>query len=73
VMPDWETVKVLPAIVMVPVLAEPILGETVYLIVPLPVPRDPDVMLIQVTLLVAVQVQLLFVLTLTLPVPPDEG
>jgi hypothetical protein len=55
----WVTVNVVPAAAIVPVRAlVPVLGETVNVTVPLPVPDCPPVMLIQATLVVAVQAQL---------------
>ena len=48
----------------------PVLADTEYATVPLPVPLPPDVTVTQDPL-VAVQVQELCVVTFTVPVPPD--
>jgi hypothetical protein len=75
VQPDsWITVKVFPAMVMVPLWAVPVFSATEYSTVPLPVPLDPEVMVIQDALFVAVQEQALSeAVTFTLPVPPEAG
>ena len=49
---------------------EPVLAETEYLTVPLPVPLAPDVIVTQDTGVAVVQLQVLEVVTVTLPVPP---
>jgi hypothetical protein len=68
---SWLTVKVLPAMVMVPLRAGPLFSDAEYPTVPLPVPLAPEVMVIQSALFVAVQAQALSeAVTLILPVPP---
>ena len=59
VQPAWVTVKVRPAMVIVPVrgVALPKLGATEKTTSPLPLPVWPDVMVIQLALLAAVQLQ----------------
>ena len=67
------TVKVLPAIVTVPVLSFlPEGAVTLYATLPLPLPLAPEVTVIQSALLLAVQGQPLAVDTATLPVPAPE-
>ena len=67
------TVKVLPAIVTVPVLSFlPGGAATLYPTVPLPVPLAPEVTVIQSALLFAVQAQPLAVDTATVPVPDPD-
>ena len=69
--PDWVTVWLLPATVMVALLEfEPVLADTEYVTVPLPLPLFPDVIFIQSTLSVAVQLHPPGAVTLTVPVPP---
>ena len=71
---SWLTVKVLPAMVMVPLRAGPVFPDAEYPTVPLPVPLEPEVMVIQSALLVAVQVQVLSeAVTVILPFPPEAG
>ncbi len=64
------TVKVLPAMVIVPALAAPVLADTEYFTVPFPAPLEPDVTVIQELLLTAVQPHPDAVETFTVPVPP---
>ena len=71
-MPSCVTVKVFPAIVMVPVLdADPVLAMTEKLIEPFPVPLLLEVITIQDVFAAAVQSQGEELDTLTIPVPPD--
>jgi len=57
--------------VNVPVrLVVPLLADTVYPTVPLPLPLLLESMVIQMTLLTAVQAHPLGVVTVTLPLPP---
>ena len=65
------SVKVCPAMVIVPGRAPPEVDAAVYCTVPLPVPLAPDVMVIHEALLVAVHAQPLPPVTATLPDPPD--
>ena len=58
---------------MVVLEAEPVLAETEYVTVPLPVPLAPDVIVTHDARLAVVQLQMLEVLTVTLPVPPAAG
>ena len=71
------TVKVIPATVIVPVRALSVLGATVKLKEPLPVPELPLVIVIHGTLLTAVQEQvvgsLLIRKTPTVSLPPVAG
>jgi len=69
--PACVTVKVWPAIVIVPVreLVE-LLVSTVYVTVPLPPPLPPEVIVIQPALLAAGQLQPVDDDTAALPVPP---
>ena len=67
--PCCVTVNVLPAAVIVPVLALPLFGDTTYPTVPLPLPL-PEPMEIQLTLLEAVHAQPLADVTEMLPDPP---
>src|SRR3954462_11274940 len=74
-MPSWLTMKVLPAMVMVP-LRWPGFGlaATANPTVPLPMPLLPDLTVIKEELLTAVQAQLApEEVTLTLAVPPPTG
>jgi hypothetical protein len=64
------TVKVCPAMVIVPVRCGPVFAATEKFVVPLPAPLAPAVIVIQVSLLAAVQAQPVAVATLTDPVPP---
>jgi hypothetical protein len=65
------TVKVLPAIVSVPVrLVVPVLAATLKVTVPPPVPAAPAVTVIHTALLTAVHVQPAAALTVVLTVPP---
>ena len=71
--PDvWVTVKVCPAMVIVPLRAGPTAAfeATLKLTVPLPLPFAPPVIVIQTALLTAVQVQPLPAVTFTLLLPP---
>ena len=72
--PAWLTVKVWPAMVMVPVrlLAE-VFSATVYVTLPAPEPVLPKVIVIKAALLAAVHEQPAVVLTATLPLPPLAG
>jgi hypothetical protein len=65
-----ETVKVLPAIVSVPLRAAPVFCTTLKLTVPLPVPLPPLVTVIHGALDAAVHVQLVPAVTVTESVPP---
>ncbi len=67
---DWDTVKVFPATVNDAVRAEPVLAATLYDIVPLPVPVDPDEIVIQETPVDVLHEQPLPAVTDMLPVPP---
>jgi hypothetical protein len=68
----WVTVKVVPAIVSVPVRLEAIVfAATLKPTVPLPDPLAPLVRVIQAALLPAVHGQPVAIVTLLLPVPPD--
>src|ERR1051326_8357616 len=67
------TVKVFPAMVIVPVRRSPLLAATEKLTVPLPDPLPPLLIVIQLgLLLVAVQAQPVPAVTFTLPLPPLE-
>jgi hypothetical protein len=66
------TVKVSPAMVIVPVRREPVFAATEYPTVPFPVPLPPEVIVIHVALLVAAHAQPAPAVTVTLPVPPLE-
>ena len=68
----WLTVKVCPAMVMDPLREDPVLGSTVYLTVPLPVPLLPLLISIHELLLDAVQPQPVPVVTSTFPVSPPD-
>jgi hypothetical protein len=71
--PDCVTVKVLPAMVSVPVLdVEPAFAEKEKCTVPLPVPLSPEVIVSQALLLCADQAQPLGTATLRLPAPAEE-
>ena len=66
------TVKVCPAMVIVPVLAFVGLAATVNVTVPFPLPMTPDVTVIHESLLTTFQVHPLAAATLTVgPTPPD--
>ena len=70
----WLTVKVRPAIVIVPERDGPGVPSTLKLTLPLPLPPGGlEVILIHGTLGVAVQVHPLPAVTETLPLPPDAG
>jgi hypothetical protein len=73
--PACVTVKVLPAIVSVPVRDEvDVVADALNVTVPLPDPDAPDVMVSQpVLLLAAVHAQPAGALTDTVPVPPPEA
>jgi hypothetical protein len=62
------TVNVWPAIVIVPLRADPVLAATLNPTGPLPVPDAPDVTVIHGTPLVAVQVHPAPAVTVTAPV-----
>lgn len=62
---SWSTVKVCPAIVIVPLRKPSVLAATLKVIVPLPLPELPDVTVIHGTLLTAVRGQPNAVVTLT--------
>lgn len=62
------TVNVWPAIVIVPLRADPLLAATLNPTAPLPVPDAPDVTVIHCTPLVAVQVHPAPAVTVTVPV-----
>jgi hypothetical protein len=64
----WLTVNVWPAIVIVPLRADPVLAATLNPTDPLPVPDAPDVTLIHCTPLVAVHVHPAPAVTVTVPV-----
>jgi len=64
------TVKVWPAMVIVPVLCRPVLVATEKFATPEPEPLAPAVMVIQASLLAAVHAHPVTVVTFTLPVPP---
>jgi hypothetical protein len=66
----WLTVKVRPAIVMVPVRAPLVFWATEYDTVPLPVPLAPPVIAIHASLLVADQLQPDVAVTVTEADPP---
>jgi hypothetical protein len=70
--PVCVTVRTRPAILAVAVLDDPVLADTEYFTVPLPVPLLPEVIVIHDEPL-AVQVQPLWVVTATFPVPPAEA
>jgi len=68
------TVKVVPAIVSVPVrAAAAVLGATLNATLPEPVPLLPDVMVIQEALLLASHPQSDVVVTVVLPAPPSAA
>ena len=68
---DWVTVKVCPAIVIVPVSVFTLeLAATEKDTVPFPSPLPPDVTVIHETLLTAVHTHPLPAVTFTAPVPP---
>ena len=68
------TVKLWPAIVKVPVRADPRLAATVNVTVPLPVRDAPVLMVSQAALLTAVHAHVLAVVTLTVgPLPPSPS
>jgi hypothetical protein len=69
----WVTVKVLPAIVRVPVRAAPVLAAMVYATVPLPLPDVPEVIAIQAALDAAVHAQPPPVESATTPFLPSAG
>jgi hypothetical protein len=69
--PAWVTVKVLPAIVSVPVRALVVgFAVTLYVTAPLPLPLAPALIEIHDALLLAVQAQPVVAVTVTVPVPP---
>ena len=69
--PACVTVKVLPAIVSVPVRALVVgFAVTLYVTVPLPLPLLPALIEIQDALLLAVQAQPVVAVTVTVPLPP---
>lgn len=67
----WEIVTVCPATVRVPVRAEPVVGETVKLTVPVPVLTAPELIVRKLELLIAVHPQPVDVSTVIVPVPPE--
>ena len=72
--PAWVTVKVVPAIVSVPLrLVVPPLGAAVNVTVPEPVPDAPVLIVIHAALLTAVQTQPVPTVTVLLPVPPPAA
>ena len=75
--PLCVTVNVWPAMVSVPVwlgvVADPLLGATVKVTVPLPVPEAPPVTVTQLAFDVADHVHVDPVVTVTLPLPPVLG
>ncbi len=66
----WVTVKVWPAMVIVPVRCGPVFAATENCVAPLPLPLAPEAIVIHAALLVAVQAQSLAAVTLTEPPPP---
>src|SRR5687767_11173319 len=73
VLAAWVTVKVWPAMVMVPVRWAPVLPATTTLTAPLPVPVAPDITISQLTLLAAFHAHALVVVTATLVDSPIDG
>jgi hypothetical protein len=74
VLAAWVTVNVFPAIVNAPVRCTlTVLGATLNVTVPLPLPFAPAVMVIQLRVLDAVQAQPAPAVTLADPVPPAAG
>jgi hypothetical protein len=72
--PAWVTLKVWPAMVIVPVRwAVPVLAATTTLTVPLPVPDPPEPTLSQVALLVVLQAHVLPAVTATATDSPEAG
>ena len=69
-LPDWTTVKVLPAIVRVPSRPETPFELTLKFTAPLPLPLLPDVMPMYPLWLVAVHGQPDAAVMLTEPLPP---
>jgi hypothetical protein len=70
--PACVTVKVLPAIVSVPVRdPAPVFAPTLYVTVPLPFPFEPPVTDSQLVFVVAVQMQPALAVTATVPVVAD--
>jgi hypothetical protein len=71
--PSWLTVKVWPAMVIVPVRwVDSGFAATEYATDPLPSPGDPEVTRIQASLLAAVHWHPAVVMTETEPAPPSE-
>lgn len=71
-MPACITVKILPAIVTVPLRELPLLAATLICTVPLPDPEPPDVTVIHDALLVAVRLHPLVAVTAMLADPPED-
>ncbi len=69
----WVTVKVWPAMVIVPLRWAPVLAATATLTLPLPVPVAPLLTVSHVALLVALQAQVLPAVTATLVASPAAG
>ena len=67
------TVKMLPAIVNVPVRAGPVCAGALNATLPAPDPVAPEVIESHAALLVAVHAQPFVAITLTDPVPPAAG
>src|SRR5829696_1534114 len=70
---SWDSVKVCPAAVIVPLRAAPALAAAVNCTVPGPVPLAPEVIAIQGTFAVAVHAHVPLALTLNEPEPPPGG
>jgi hypothetical protein len=72
-LPDWLTVKVWPATVIVPLRGEGSgLGATLKATEPLPEPGVPETMVMNEALEVALQLHPAGALTITFPLPPAE-
>jgi len=72
--PAWVTLKVWPAIVIVPdLLLVDRFAETEYVTVPFPLPPPPPVIVMNGALLVAVHAQPAGAVTPTLPLPPEAA
>jgi len=69
--PAWLTVKVVPAIVSVPLRPGPVLAATSNVTAPLPDPAEPLVTVIHTLLLTAVHGQPAVIVSVVLPLPPD--
>jgi hypothetical protein len=68
--PSWVTVNVCPAIVSVPVRADPVFAAALKVTDPLPLPDAALVIVSQFALALAVHAHPLAVVTATVPVPP---